>query len=224
MKDLNIDSLPFLQSKKLYDDLYGNSEQRYKKSVLINIVLSAALIISIGGLINLGGQVKHIPYLVTTDGKTAVGQGSIEHQEISSQQKGSLGKYFLTQFIKNIREVSVDGEVEEDKIKASYSLARGAALTKAVAYVKKVNPYEIATKNTINITNIHHILKISSSTYKARWTESINDSQTGFEKSKRTMVGEFNINWGAPSNNEKVLKTNPLGFYIVNYSWIEERV
>jgi type IV secretion system protein VirB5 len=224
MSQNTIESQPFLRSKALYDDLYGSAEKRYKTSVVINIVLSIALIISIFGLISLGGQAKYIPYLVSTDGHSTQSLGTVSDEPVSDENKKVLNKYFITQFIKKMREISVDGAVEEENIAAAYSFARGSSLTNAMTYFKENNPFDIAKESITSIEKFNYIMAISENTIKAKWREVIRDSRTGEVRQQRTMVGEFTTEWDAPSQSLQVLKSNPLGFYVKSYTWSEEQI
>lgn len=221
-KSISLDEHPHIGSLSLWNDLYGSVEKRYQKSRMLNIGLVALLAISVMGLIHLGSKSKFEPWLVSFDGTSPMNVGSIQKQDINKSQKGKLAEFYIKDFIKNAREISVDGAIDKQKITKSYSFANQAALTHLKDYLSANNKYEIATDKTVNIEKFSYVLGITKDTYKAKWLEVIRDSGTGNKLLTKAMVGEFQVSWEKPSKNAVIFQNNPLGFYITNFSWVGE--
>jgi len=221
-KAFDFEEHPHLKSVALWNDLYGNAENRYRKSRMLNFWLAGLLSVSVIGLINIGSKSKFEPWLVALDGKSAINVGPLQKQKIADKNKNTLAEYFLKGFIKDAREISVDAEVDQNKITASYSFTNGGAFTQLKDYYKDNNKFELAKDTVVSIDKFNYIMPVSATTYKAKWLEVIRNSSTGNMLQTRQMVGEFQVSWETPSKNSVIFSNNPLGFYITNFSWVGE--
>lgn len=83
------------------------------------------------------------------------------------------------------------------------------------------NPFKIAEKQTVSV-QIDSILQLSSHSYQVRWTETQRDlngaaagSPTHWEAALQTQI--------VSPNSEDAILSNPLGFYVTQISWTEQR-
>ena len=212
-----IENNPYLQSRALWSDIYGNAEDRYKKSRQINFRLLILLGISLFGMIYIGAQSKFIPYVVEIQNGQVIYTSAVKSSNFGSM-KPVLSKFFIQEFVKSARSVSVDGYVEGNDKKKSYAFTKSVAVTQLNDFYTNNDPYKVVLKNTISV-KINYVNSLPNNIFQVGWTETLRDSQSGTEVSKQAFVGEFEYQWGKPSQDEYILKNNPFGFYVTNISW-----
>ena len=132
--------------------------------------------------------------------------------------KPALAKFFIQDFVKSARAVSVDGYIEKNNQKKAYALTKGAATTELDNFFKERDPYTVVNKRTISI-NVNYVNQLPNQAFQVGWTEISRDSQSGQTLYQKQFVGEFDFKWDAPSQNEFILQNNPFGFYVTNVSW-----
>lgn len=220
---VNLDDHPHLKSMALWNDLYGNAEKRYRQSKVVIFCLLGLLSIAVIGLISIGSKSKFEPWLVALEGNTAINVGALSKQSMTDLQKKTLSEFFLKEFIESARSVSVDGDVDKQKIAKAMSFVGQSAFARLKDYLDENNKYDIAADKTVSIDKFSYVLQVSPSTYKAKWLEVVRDSSTGRLLEEKHMVGEFQFAWGEPSKNTYIFENNPLGFFIENFSWIGEK-
>lgn len=213
----DIDNNPYLQSRALWLDMYGNAEQRYRKARQINCRLLILVGLCILGIIYIGAQSKYIPYVVQVQNGQVIYTGAANSSNFETM-KPTLAKFFIQNFVKSARAVSVDGYIEKNNQKTAYALTQGAATTELDNFFKDRDPYSIVKKRTISI-NVNYVNQLPNHAFQVGWTERSRDSQSGQALYQEKFVGEFDFTWNAPSQNEFILQNNPFGFYVTNISW-----
>lgn len=208
---------PYLQSRALWLDIYGNAEERYKKSGKLNFQLLILVGICIFGIIYIGSQSKYIPYVVQMQNGQVIYTGAASSSNFDTM-KPTLAKYFIQNFVKSARAVSVDGYIEKNNQKKAYALTQRAATTEMDNFFKNRDPYLVVKKRTISI-NVNYVNQLPNHAFQVGWTEISRDSQSGQTLYQKQFVGEFDFKWNTPSQNEFILQNNPFGFYVTNISW-----
>ncbi|MBN1683990.1 MAG: type IV secretion system protein [Gammaproteobacteria bacterium] len=213
----DINHNPYLQSRALWLDIYGDAESRYRKSRRLNFYLLTAMCLCILGIIYMGSKSKFIPYLVELK------DGLVVHAEVAKNSNFStvqpkLATFFIQEFIQSARSVSVDGYIEKNYQQKAYAFTQGPGTTELNAFYKAHDPYEIVKKRTISVS-INYVNRLPTQAFQVGWMEISHDSQTGDLLSQKRYVGEFEFKWDKPSQSTFILKHNPFGFYITNISW-----
>ena len=207
----------FLRGRAAWNDMYGSVVERNTKYFAACILLALALMISVISLAYMGSQSKIQPYIVQ------VGMNG-DIVDVSSASKSpditeKIIKYFLQQFIINIRSISGDNIVEKNmlaKVYASVNTANNAnALSMIKAYIQGNNPFALNSQLT-NQINIESIFSVSQDTYQISWEE-LRRSVDGRLISRTYYTGQLSYKI-APSTSENY-KFNPFGIYITNITW-----
>lgn len=212
-----IENNPYLQSRALWLDIYGNAEERYKKSRKLNFRLLILVGLCILGIIYIGSQSKFIPYVVQMQDGQVIYTGAASSSNFDTM-KPALAKFFIQEFVKSSRSVSVDGYIEKNNQKKAYALTQNAATTELNDFYKENDPYQIVEKRTISV-KINYVNSLPNNAFQVGWTEVSRDSQTGQMLSTEQYIGEFDFTWDKPSQDEFILQSNPFGFYVTNISW-----
>ncbi len=213
----SIENNPYLQSRALWNDIYGASEERYTKSRRLNLALTLLIAMSILGIIYIGSQSKFIPYVVQVQNGQVIYTSAANSSNFDTM-KPALAKFFIQDFVSSARSVSVDGFFENSNQKKSYALSTGAATTELDQFFKSRDPFSIVKKRTISVS-INYVNQLPNHDFQVGWTEISRDSQSGNILFQKQFVGEFDYVWKKPSQNEFILNNNPFGFYVTNISW-----
>ena len=212
----------FLRGKAAWNDMYGSVVERNRKYFAACILLSIALLASISSLAYMSSQSKIQPYIVQ------VGRNG-DIVDVSSANKApditeNIVKYFLQQFIINIRSISGDNIVEKNmlaKVYASVNIANNNnAMGMVKSYIQGNNPFVLNSQFT-NQINIESIFPVSKDTYQISWEEN-KRSTDGRLISKTYYTGQLSYKL-SPSTPENY-KFNPFGIYITNITWSQVQI
>lgn len=206
-----------LDSRKIWDDIYGSAVMRYRASRRLNFILSGLLGISILGMIHIGGESKFIPYVtVVRDGQTLY--GGIADQSNFDGMKGQLATYFVNHFVESARSVSVDGEMNKVLQKTAFALSTGAGRKVLSDFYVEQDPFKLAKTRTITV-HIDYVNHLPGDNYQVQWTETSHNPDTGTVTGVHKFVATIQTAWAKPPQSAAVLQYNPFGFYITNISW-----
>ncbi|MEI6056818.1 MAG: VirB8/TrbF family protein [Lentisphaerota bacterium] len=209
----------FLRGRAAWNDMYGSVIDRNTKYFAVCILLSIALLISTISLAYMGSQSKIQPYIVQvgTNGDIVDVSSAIKAPDITNK----IVKYFIQQFIINLRSISGDNIVEKSMLARVYAAVNTAnnnnALSMVKAYIQSNNPFAFNAKFT-NQINIQSIFPVSENTYQIAWEE-IKRTTDGKVVSQIYYTGQFSYKF-SPSSEEN-FQYNPFGIYITNISWSE---
>ncbi len=213
----SLENNPYLQSRALWLDIYGNAEDRYKQSRKLNFRLLILVGLCILGIIYIGSQSKYIPYVVQVQNGQVIYTSAASSSNFDTM-KPALAKFFIQDFVKSARSVSVDGTIEKNNQKKAYALTIGAATTELNTFFKARDPYGVVKKRTISV-NVNYVNQLPNQAFQVGWTEMSRDSESGQMLYQKSFVGEFDFKWDEPSQSEFILQNNPFGFYVTNISW-----
>lgn len=213
---------PYLRAKEEWDNRIGSGVVQAKNWRLVAILLSiSSLVLSVGS-IYLGSLKKEIPIIVTLEAEsgrtTVLGHAS----SIKYDPKIQEIKYFLTSFINNVRSVPIDPVVIKQNWNEAYVFLKREAAIKLNNQVNtdKNNPLNNIGKETVIVEPISVNQVASSSSYQARWNETRYNKNGGLIDSY-IMSGVFSLELEVPES-EEVIRVNPLGIFITNFSWSRE--
>lgn len=183
--------------------------------VLIGLLLVAMVYIALSA--------NYRVYAVRVDNTTGHIENAEELKATSYSPRDVELKFFLREFIKDIRTIGKDPVVfRQNWEKAQYFLAPDAS-KKLQALVAKDKFFERIGQFTQqpDVTMIQEQPGMKN-TYQVRWTEDRFDFESGVvNKQKLHYVGLFSIRID-PASREDELKYNPLGIRIVDLSFASE--
>ncbi len=208
---------PYLQSRLLWQDMYGGAERHYRASRKLNQRLLILLGIAILGVIYIGAQSKYVPYVVQMQDGQVVYSGAAQSSNFNNLKPG-IATYFIQEFIKSARSVSTDGFIEKNKQKRSYALTQGASTKELSDFFDSRDPFALAKKESISV-QIHFVNKLPNNVFRVGWSEIARDSTSGSIVGTTNYTGEFTYKFAAPAQSQFILQNNPFGFYITNISW-----
>jgi type IV secretory pathway TrbF-like protein len=217
---------PYVEARREWDERYADLVLGKRNWQIAAAGSLAVSLILAGGIVWQCTRSRYIPYVVEVD---KLGYAlTVPHPltpSSTSDVAERIERYEVATFIRNARVVSSDVQLEQQMVDALLAHARGAADHFLDAYYHADsfthNPFKLAEKHTVAV-QIDSILKTSPHGYQVRWTEI-----------QRDLNG---VVIGAPSHWEALLKgqivapdtdaaivSNPLGFYVTQLSWTEQR-
>ena len=180
---------------------------------------------AVGGLISIGSQSKFIPLVFQQDasGNTLsvtrgdrVGAATIEDFRLAA-----------TNFIENLRMVSVDTALQKKSVYQVYSYLspNGAALNKVNEYYNQphTNPFERAVNETVQV-EIKTVVQETNDTWQVDWIETVRTSEGELKEKPKIMKALLTLYQQFESKdmeNEAILK-NPHLIFIKDFHWTKE--
>ena len=127
---------PYLQSKVLWNDLYGSLQVKLENSYRIIFILSLVIVLALIGFIIVAGESKVIPYVTVIHGNEVLTLDRSRPQELKTWQP-KLAGFFARNFIQYARSVSADAEVNAQNKVAAFALASGATTERLKTFYRQ---------------------------------------------------------------------------------------
>ncbi len=212
---------PYLQSRALWNDLYGSIQTKLENSYRIIFILSLVILSAIIGLVVIASETKIKPMPFIVHGNEVLTVANANTAEFQSL-KPTLAAYFIKQFIRNARAISSDGEANANNKIAALSFTTGEATQVLKEFYEENNPNTIAQQQVKNIT-ITSVLPKSAHTVDIRWREDSRNVHSGERVQTQNYIAHLNYHYQTPPQNEIILRHNPLGLAITHLAWSIEQ-
>lgn len=210
---------PFEKARAEWDDRDGGARVQSYNWRIAAISLIGVVGLLTCGLIFQSTKSTVTPYVIEVDSTTGMAKNVGPIQAHAYSPKEAEIKYFLTEYIKNTREVPLDPVVFTEKWNKAYAYMTKSAANKMNTIMQNEQPMANLTKKTVQV-NILVIVPMGNNSYQVRWTEEEFLIGSG-QKTVVPMSGVFTTYLNPPTN-EKELAVNPLGVYISDFNWSRE--
>jgi type IV secretory pathway TrbF-like protein len=213
---------PFRQAQQAWDYRLGTASAQARNWRLAFFSLSALTTLLGVSLALVISQQRIVPILVGLDKQTgeATVVGPPEQQ---SRQPGPLEvKYFLAQFIRFVRTVSLDQVVIKQNWLKAYSFLRpeAAGLLNEITQKDVNSPLSKIGKVLVTVQPLSILQIPETSSYQLRWRETVYATH-GTKLEEYTMLATFILEMDPPKD-EQTLQENPLGIFIRSFQWNRE--
>jgi type IV secretory pathway TrbF-like protein len=213
---------PFRSAQQIWDARLGTATAQARNWRMAFFCACALLVLMGLSLISLINQQRVIPVMVGLDKQTGEPTiiGSVEEQ---NYQPGPMEvKFFLAQFIRYVRAVSLDPVVIKQNWLRAYSLLRpeAAGLLNELTQKDPNSPLAKIGKVLVSVQPLSILQIPETNSYQLRWKETVFASH-GTKLEEYTMLATFIIEF-APPSNEQTLQDNPLGIFIKSFQWNRE--
>jgi type IV secretory pathway TrbF-like protein len=213
---------PFRQAQQAWDLRQGTALSHAKNWRLAFFTVSALTIVMGISLVALISQQRIIPILVGLDKQTgeATVLGPAEQHTTSP---GPLEvKYFLAQFLRFVRTVSLDQVVIKQNWLKAYSFLRpeAAGLLNEMTQKDANSPLNKIGKVLVAVQPLSIVQIPETPSYQLRWRETVYASH-GTKLEEYTMLATFSIEIDPPKD-QQTLQENPLGLFIKSFQWNRE--
>jgi type IV secretory pathway TrbF-like protein len=208
----------YLKAKEIWDNRIGNARQQAFNWRKAFFGLLGVCILLVIGIIYQSTKSAVAPYIVEVGPGGEVLAVTKAVQANRSPNDAEI-KYFLSKWVKDVRQVPLDVVVKKQSWISAYGCMRQKAAMKMNEIVKKDDPMARVGQETVSITPTA-ILKMSENTFQVRWTEDV-FSKEGSPKETYRMSGLISVDFSKPTTEREIL-SNPLGLYITDFSWSKE--
>ncbi len=208
---------PYRRARQAWDDRDGAARKQAHNWRLATFFSLGLVGLAIIGMIYLGTLPKTVVEYVEVDTlghTTYVGRAGrtgsdyqLTHQQV---------EFHLREFVDDTRSLSSDPLVVRKNWFDAYRFVAGEATQKLTAYAQANDPFERAADERVVVT-IETVLPIAPETYQVDWAEEIWSKQ-GALKETQKWRGSFTVTRIIPTSEEELVR-NPLGVYIVAFSW-----
>ncbi|QQR74063.1 MAG: type IV secretion system protein [Holophagales bacterium] len=207
---------PPARGRREWDDRYSGLARGKRNWQLAALGLLAIDGLLTGGLIHLATQSRVSPFVVEVDRLgQAVAFGPAEQLRKTDER---LIRYQLNLFIRDVRSVFSDAEVQKTVINRAYGCSKDAALGFLNDYFKKSNPFLREAEGTVTV-QVQSVLRLSPSSWQVQWRETpiAAGGRVGQETAWQAVLGvEL-----TPPETTDLLLVNPLGLYVTEINWTQ---
>ena len=213
---------PFRQAQQAWDLRLGaaSSQARNWRGAFFTLAALTALLGVC--LVIVISQQRIIPILVGLDRQT--GEASVMGPaEAHAKHPGPLEvKYFLAQFIRFVRTVSLDQIVIKQNWLRAYSFLRpeAAGLLNELTQKDTNSPLNKIGKVLVTVQPLSILQVPETNSYQLRWRETVFATH-GTKLEEYTMLATFILEIDPPKD-EQTLQENPLGIFIKSFQWNRE--
>ena len=213
----SVEGHPYLSARYRFEQLFGDLARGRRSwqsiafaSLLANLVLTA-------GFVHVASQHKVVPYIVELDDlgeMRAVGRLGV--QEIPERAIAAT----LRQFVHHLRTVPTDARLLNARLQDARVHVHGRA---AESLVQEINRERemlermLQRGDTRYVEEISSVLKVPGGghLYRVSWRES---TRIGQDSRDEAYEGHFQLRVET-GGTEEVVRANPLGIYITDYTW-----
>lgn len=207
---------PYLAARREWNERYGSYIKNASTWRMVALIAGSITIIAVIGLVAMGLQNKHIPYIVEVD-KLGAAVAVAPAQQIKSQDE-RVTKHALAEFISSYRTIYGDPAVQKETIFKAYRylLPASAAYSAVSDDYKNHSPFDRIATERVNV-DVQSVIAISPTTWQVDWIENKFDAQ-GHSLGAENYKGAATLVYIAPKTEAEIY-SNPTGLWISEFSW-----
>lgn len=218
MKPISAPATAYQRAQEEWDNRIGSARVQARNWRLAALSMTGVAALAIGGMIYQATRSSVVPYVVQVN-STGMVQAVGPAKQTNHTPNHAEIKYFLSQFVNNVRSVPLDPVVAKNQWLEAYQYLRQSAANTLNEIARKEQPLSRIGQETVAV-QVVNITAISEYSYQVRWTET-KYNREGVSVGTKNMTGVFSIEISPPTE-EKQLLTNPLGLYIKQLSWSQD--
>ena len=215
----------YLKARQEWDERYADLVLGKRNWQITAAGMMVITLVLAFGMVWLSARSRFVPYVVEVDKLGyALAAPSALTENPTRISTDRMVRYELAAFIRNAREVITDPAAEHQLIGQVYSRARGPAYKFLENYYHENelehDPFKGAQHQSVSV-QIDSILPLSKATWQVRRTE----EESGLDGSPVATT-----HWEAALDTTIISATsdasileNPLGFYVTQLNWTEQR-
>lgn len=213
---MNEEYNPYLAARREWNERYGSFIKSAATWRVVAIVAGIITTIAVVGLVAMGLQNKHIPYIVEVD-KLGAAVAVAPAQQIKAQDE-RVTKHALAEFISSYRTIYGDPAVQKETIFKAYRylLPASSAYSAVSDSYKQKSPFERMATERVNV-DVQSVIAISPTTWQVDWIENKFDAQ-GHSLGTEIYKGAATLVYIAPKTEAEIY-SNPTGLWISEFSW-----
>jgi len=212
---------PYLAGRQEWNERYGDWVMAARTWRLAALLALSVCLVLAGGSVYLASQSSMVPYVVELDRTGLPTRVALAEQGLSPDQEARVVRAQLARFVRDMREVVADAELQKRAIARVYShLSRQHPAFQAVSQFHKSNsPFR--NDETV-VVEISQVLPLSANSWRIEWQEKSYD-RTGKTHPPARMAGIATVQVGEEVREETLL-LNPLGLYVLDFNWSRDLI
>lgn len=168
------------------------------------------------GLVFVASKSRVVPYVVEVD---RLGQAaSFGPAEELRKTDERLVRYQLALFVRDVRSIYSDPEVEKAAINRAYAHAKDGALVFLNDHFRRSNPFLRAQDGNVTV-DVSSVLRLSERSWQLSWSES--GSTPGGRAAPASSWQAVLAVEVVPPEKTDALLVNPLGLYVTEIHWTQ---
>jgi len=212
---------PYLSARREWNERYGDSIAAARSWRLAALLASAVCLVLAAGSIYLGSQSTLVPYVVELDRTGNPAHVALAGQGLSARQKEQVVRAQLAQFVRDVREVHSDLDLQKRAIARAYAhLSRQHPAFQAVSqFHQDHSPFR---RDETVLVEIARILRLSEESWRIEWQE-IARGRKGAARPPTRLAAIATVQIGSEVREETLL-LNPLGLYVLDFNWSRDLI
>ena len=204
---------PYQKAAQVWDERLGSARVQAKNWRLMAFGCLALTAVLTAGLLWLGSQSRIEPYVVEVDalGATKAVGPAVQAFEPTDAQIA----YHLSQFITNVRSISIDPIVVRESWLAAYDYATDRAAISLNEYARDNDPFAAIGERSVS-TDVTSVVRASDRSFQVKWIE--RRFRNGALESTERYTAILTIVIQPPRRADQ-LRKNPLGIYVHGLDW-----
>lgn len=217
----DLEANPYLNAKRSWNSYVDSIRATRNIWMVIGMASMMIALVGAGGVIYIGSQSKFVPFVVQVDkfGDT-ISMGPLERANNADPR---LVRASVSGFIKYMRSVSADGNLEKDMIFKVYAMVNeGDPAFKQIGDFfsdKKTNPFKRAAEELVTV-EISSVLEQTDNTWNVDWVEKTM-TRDGTLMGTKTWRATVTVYVAPPGKEMKLeqMMNNPMGIFVHSFSW-----
>jgi type IV secretory pathway TrbF-like protein len=210
---------PYARASQVWDSRIGDARVQAHNWRLVALGLLTLCGLLTFGLIHQSNKASVVPYIVEVSRE----QGSVrlvgtpeEQRYVPSQE---AIKYFLGQWIQDVRSLPADVVVLKLQMERAYASVHGAAVQQLQQHTDVGEPLKRFGKEMVQVELVS-LTALSDESYQAEWREKTYSAK-GQLIETAMWTATLTVLHQRPED-ASMLKLNPLGIYIKYFSWAKK--
>ena len=217
MSKFDINNNPYLQSRALWEDIYGSVHDKLKKAYRLQFALIGVVTILTIGLVVVSGRSEIKPYLTVLKGNEVITVHDFDAVE-ADNLKPKLAEMLAKNFLVQARGVSTDSTVNNANRMKALSVTSGGTTNTLMGYLRNNPPI----KNTTRTINVETVLHKSAHSITLRWQEVTTNSHTGKAITNEHYTADLTYEFDSDQLTDIQRHYNPTGFTLTSLSWSKD--
>lgn len=207
---------PWARAQAAYDDRVMRSQAQTANWRLFAFFSNGITVLAVGGLVWIGSASKFVPMVLEVDKLGQVVAVKALHGDEAVTDANRLVYREMFDLIENLRSVTTDRQANNARLSKGFSRLTGAAEKYVRTELRKAPPNEVGANKTVQVI-VRSALKLTGKSWQIDWEErsfNLAGEEVGVEKWRATLQYDLN-----PSGEEKIFRSNPIGFEVPEMSW-----
>lgn len=213
---------PYLAARRAWNDHVARliaARTMWQVVGLLSLMIAVA---AVGGLIELAGRSRFVPYVVEVD--TAGNVRASQRADEMGPANRAVIEAQLEKFVTLSRRVTTDIGLQRAAIFGVYGMMTqddpaAGKMTEYLSGDEARTPFRRAQQETVN-TEVTSILPQTRESWQVDWTETVYERASGKRKERFEMRALVQVYQTSPKHtSEEALRSNPLGIYVRDFSW-----